>query len=446
MLPYRWLLLAVAVAVSCPSWAAQLAVLLRQPVQAALTFDERKVDVRGQLTMDIRIDAQDTRGKATFVGEVRNLALALKGIQSESVVSQPVEGMKSLINIGISVMPGTSVPLRYDQAAKTLEGRMEVLVDLPHTGRFSVDRRADPLSRPVQTGTLQVTLSLSKGLDSLRTGHRKQLSAKIAMELLVREFADPRLRLKPFSGQIIGQPDAQFGRAQSVNTATNAVYNVICLQPISVTSGPNDTDPAGYQEDAQGNTVRDAMQALQGEIAQVWGIANQAFSGLRAEVRPWAFLEDGALKVVADEDVLASSFADSDPDCVEIYFVKRIDDRSMNGAATNGQWAAEAQIIFSDEVLTRGVNGRLAHELGHVIGIPHTDVARRGDGYKGTPNTVACVYAQWDKSHPLRNSAENMSRVSVPPGLQLAPVVEQTRAPRNPSCAGTSDCGACDSN
>ena len=73
-------------------------------------------------------------------------------------------------------------------------------------------------------------------------------------------------------------------------------------------------------------------------------------------------------------------------DCIEVYFIDEFDPVSWGGGgATWGSGTATAKIITSDANAEGGVDfTHLAHELGHVMGLPHP-----GGGTSST-NTLMC--------------------------------------------------------
>lgn len=424
---------------------SNLSLLVSSPVDIELSVESGKLDLSGQLNIDIRLTSEELK-ETNFVAEIRNLGVIVKKVPRNAVVIKPDPVGRGPIDIGISLVPGTKVRFEYDKPKRLLRAMLDVEIDLPDTASYDdVDEKnIDQTSREAQTGTLILNLELSQDLDKFQTDDKRQFTASVAISLKALEFKDKDVYVRSFSAQAV----ASTATCQIVNLASNVIYRNMCIQPISVKASVTDSNPSGYAVDSVGNVTKDFLLAQRGAMDGLWGEVSGTVAGIKINTLPWIERIAPDLKIITDANNWfldnRSRFPNLSPDCVEIYFVEKIERESQHGAKAADGGTQYARIILSDEIVQRGLHGRLAHEFGHVIRIPHPDgPPRQGDGYVGSTGTVACVYQSWDEDHPNRNSAENILKIRITPVLDRGTTVAPSSQARPVECKQKADCGGC---
>lgn len=422
-----------------------LSLLVSSPVDIELSVDGSKLDLKGQLNLDTRMTSDQIK-ETNFVAEIRNLGVVVRKVPRKTIVIKPDAGSTDPIDIGISLAPGTEVKFEYDKSRRLLQATLDVEIELPGTGSYDdVDEKSvDQTSRDAQKGTLTLKLGLSQDLDNIQTDDKSEFGGSIEISLVAREFNDDRIHVRSFAAQAV----ANTATFQVVNLVSNVIFQTMCVQPISVVKAVGDLTPPGYATGSNGIVTKDSLAAQQGAMDRLWGEVSGTVAGIKIRARPWMIRVAPELNIIEEVDTGLLTNSDKFPnlsgDCVEIYFVAKIERRSLNGAMTVDGGASDARIILSDEIVERGYHGRLAHEFGHVVRIPHPNgPPRGGDHYVGSTGTLACVYGPWGKDQLNRNSADNIAHIWIPAVLQGAPVVLPSSKAGPVECKQNADCGGC---
>lgn len=437
-------LVAFVTSLSCLA-TPNLSLLVSSPVDIELSVDGSKLDLKGQLNLDMRMTSDQIK-ETNFVAEIRNLGVLVEKVPRNAVVIKPHAGSADPIDIGISLAPGTGAKFEYDKPRRLLRATLDVEIELPDVGTYDdVDEKSvDQTSREAQKGTLTLMLGLSQDLDKIHTDDKRELGGSVEISLEAREFKDDRIHVRSFAARAV----ANTAMFQVVNLASNVIYKTMCIQPIRVLKAVGDLTPPGYATDSTGIVTKDSLSAQRGAMDRLWGEVSGTFAGIKIMTRPWIDHVAPELKIISETNTSfldrRSKFPNLSSDCVEIYFIEKIEKRTRNGAHTAGRGAPDARIILSDEIVDRGVHGRLAHEFGHVVRIPHPDEPpRNGDNYRGSTGTLACTYEQWDKDHLNRNSADNIAHIWIPVGLQRGTVVLPSSNAGPVECKQNGDCAGC---
>lgn len=140
------------------------------------------------------------------------------------------------------------------------------------------------------------------------------------------------------------------------NTGCDASLNVnkrkLICQPVGFKSSSTDTNPSGGTSAAQFATAQ-----------TVWGKAC-----IEIEVKPITYIENATLKTSSSYSSIWASYTDSNTNVVEVFFVDNLL-TSVGGGVAGGLGVASAKVAIAEP--NSGNPVLLAHELGHIIGLPH---------------------------------------------------------------------------
>ena len=424
---------------------ANIAFLVSSPLEVKLTVEGKTLNLVGHFDVDIRL-AKDELKENSFVADIRHFGVVVREVPWGELIIKPDLSGRRPIDVGISFIPGTSVTFQHDKTQRSLHAALPVEIDLPDTAHHDGfdEKNLDLSNGQGQKAVLELSLNLFQDLDKLQPDGIFELKASVVISLTASEFKDAHIHIKSFSALATSMA----AKCQIVDLLINAVFQKMCIQPISVVGALNDPEPAGHALDINGNVTKDSLMAQRSAMDGLWGEVSGTVAGVKISSLPWIEHVAPALKVVTDGEngVLDSpiQFPNKSPNCVEVYFLERIVRESQHGAKTAGGGTQFARVILSDEIVNRGIHGRLAHEFGHVLKIPHPEGPPRGsDGYVGSTGTVACVYDPWDRDHPNRNSEDNIRKLRVHPLLHQGWAILPISQARPVECKNITDCGGC---
>ncbi|MEP7245135.1 MAG: hypothetical protein ABI885_15865 [Gammaproteobacteria bacterium] len=395
-------------------------VISNAPLQGKLQAGGRTLDVRGRLSFFVHYTrALAEAGKI----EARGMNLVFFDVPQDAITKKPGQPNADLLGIGL---PLAKEPLflKYDSRGHTISG------DLPVEAHFN---QLDELVAPAQgagvyddysvpaavPGVITVKISIPAAPPDMV---RRKVKGDFEAEIQLNGLTAGNVNIEPFRVSIPDPPVDVSTGAES----DQVVQGHLCIQPVIFRANATDPNPTGTS----------LSEGLKGAKEQ-WSDTGAVVFDARASKA----VDNAALKVIhagIDETKVRSQ--SSATDCVEVFFIQRYEPLSTHGGGiTWRSGTASAQVIVSDANLSSSSTAhdsmRLAHELGHVVGIGHP-VMPLGL-FKGSTNTVMCTSSA-SASHPERNSADNLAHIKNP-----LLTFELATKPAPPACQKSADCLPC---
>ena len=316
--------------------------------------------------------------------------------------------------------------LEYDRETGEMRGKLTGLIDLPQLAEY-VDPKRDPErdyeTTPAVLASLGVRIAMKQPLAWKETEKPIGSEAEVELDLESGELTDmlvaarldlDRFRLRAVNLFVLEHVIHKFFR----------FTDRLCLQPVSIRTGPADADPTG-----------DGLDFGRPQLLTQWGKVDINF-----EIRDWMFVDEADYKVLtpAEREDLLPLIAEDD--CIEVYFAQEfVPQDKWGGGVTRSGGRASSTITSSDQNADFAIDeAHLAHEVGHVLGLAHPGSGDTGPiMIDGTGGTVICP-SGFQNDNPHINSEENGD-------LLQNPLLESSLAllAVTPDCEDGADCGDC---
>lgn len=348
-------------------------------------------------------------------------------------VPQKLLGAKTPIQeplglLAFAVRPGKPQSLQYDVEKGQFSGELQMFADASFLNAFAApesDGKNDVLETPVVPATMAIRLDLEK---PVRDPGAEPQRAPAALDLQLRT---KRLRHKNFEW-----PEIEIRMAERVFIPIEFAHiflfegaSRLCVQPVRLMRF-RFTSPFDFSFQLTGT----GLAFGEPEARTEWRKADVEF-----DIREFKTLFASNFFVTEESEELELRGLVDDDDCIEVFFVNDFSPQDLHGGGvTFGSGTASAKIISSDGNARGGIDfAHLAHELGHVLGLRHPDVAATASAQPGNTGTVICP-SGFLRDNPHINSQGNKELVSNP----LLTFSLKLRTP-GPDCVDSADCGAC---
>lgn len=379
----------------------------------------------GSLEVSGRMNAYLVLSRQSFEdgAQVEALNVALFGVDQQALTGRPVRGKPTGVVGFIAVSEESKRQrLRYDPQSRALVGTIHGRLDMPQfyeMAELRIDPEDDVVLIPTMAATVEVRIAVGEMGDlasafeepiETRTEMAMTLAARGSNVLGARSF-DLTARSRHVEAQLVFWPFIEIARR-------------LCIQPVRILSFRGGFPFFFF------NLSGDGLAFGQPGNNTQWAKADVVFT-----YRDWITRFASQFSTfTSDEAAALLSTVDVD-DCIEVFFVDRFSPQALfgGGATFGGLGQASSKVISSDENADFGVDlTHLAHELGHVLALPHPTAANIS-----STNTLMCP-SGFNNDNPKRNSQENENNLSNP----LLTFAIKLVTP-GPDCQASADCGPC---
>jgi hypothetical protein len=309
--------------------------------------------------------------------------------------------------------------LRYDPQGKALVGKVRGRIDMPQlyeTAELRINPEDDLVEIPTLEATVDVRIAVSE-LGNLAAAREKPVETPLTLEMGLQLVSakDAPARTLDLSVR------SRYVKAQLVFWPFIEIARRLCIQPVRIFSFSGGF-PFFF------NLSGDGLAFGQPGAATQWAKADVLYT-----YRDWITLFQPQFSTFSSNEAAALLAQVDVDDCIEVFFVDRFSPQTLfGGGATFGLGLASSKVISSDENADFGVDQtHLAHELGHVLALPHPG------GTSASTNTLMCP-SGFNNDNPKRNSQENENNLSNP----LLTFAIKLVTP-GPDCQNSTDCGPC---
>lgn len=353
---------------------------------------------------------------------VEALNVALFGVDQAAMTGRTVRGKPTgVVGFTASAEGGERQHLRYDPQRGILVGRVKGRVDMPQFFEMT-ELRIDPEDDVVEIPTMEAAIEVQ-----IDVGEVGELSR--AREKPVETRMSAAMKLVAAESDVLGARDftvavhSRYLRAQLVFWPWIEIGRRLCIQPVRIFSFGGGGFPFFFHLSGDGLAF-----GRPGNDTQ-WAKADVVFT-----YRDWITLLQPQFSTFSSDEANALLSQVDEDDCIEVFFVDRFSPQDLfGGGATFGLGMASSKVISSDENADFGVDlTHLAHELGHVLALPHPNAVNIS-----STNTLMCP-SGFNNDNPKRNSQENKDNLSNP----LLTFTIKLLTP-GPDCQSSADCGPC---
>lgn len=412
---FLWAALAAllpALSVSAHEWPGHLVV--NGDVTAVLETADGPRQYSGRMNGYLTLSSESMENGA----RIEALNVALFGVDQRAMTGRTVRGKPTGV-VGFSAVTGgdDGQRLRYDPQNRSLVGRVKGRVDMPQfyeMAELEIDTEDDLIEVPTMEATLEVRIGVGEirmseaRAEPIETRMKAEMSLDAAESTVLgaRSF-DLAVRSEYLRAQLVFWPWIEIGRR-------------LCVQPVRIFSF---SFPFFFHLSGDGLAFGQPGNDTQ------WAKADVVFT-----YRDWITLFQSQYSTLTSDEVFDLLDEVDVDDCIEVYFVDRFSPQDMfGGGATAASGSASAKVVSSDENADFAVDlTHLAHEMGHVLGLPHPTPANIS-----STNTLMCP-SGFNNDNPARNSQENKDNLSNP----LLTFTIKLLTP-GPDCNVSADCGPC---
>lgn len=353
---------------------------------------------------------------------VEALNVAFFGVDQRALTGREVRGKPTgVVGFSTTAEGDDRQRLQFDPRRRALVGSVSGRLDMPQIYEMTelrMNPEDDLIELPTIPAKLSVQIDVSE-LGEISESREKPVETRLRAEMSlgveptgdveVRAF-DLRARGRYLEAQLVWWPWIEVGRR-------------LCIQPVRILSFTGGFPFPFFSASGDGLAF-----GKPGNDAQ-WAKADVVFT-----YRDWITLFQPQFSTFSSDEAGALLAQVNVDDCIEVFFVDRFSPQALfGGGATFGLGLASSKVISSDENADFGVDlTHLAHELGHVLGLPHPTAANIA-----STNTLMCP-SGFNNDNPPRNSQENKNNLSNP----LLQFSIKILSP-GPDCNNSADCGAC---
>ena len=402
-------------------------VISNTPLKAHLQAGGRTVDVHGQMSVYVHYSPKEALAGRI---ELRTLSVVFFGVPQEQISGKPFKPKDGSLSFTLPVTQEQRPRfVKYSRDSHVVDDDVAVAAHFTQLDELlpPVTQKGDPEAVGSQDALAPTTVPGRIRLHFALGGAPSELvqevgKGKISGDADFKELTRNSVRIPGFTVSI-PDPDSDVTAGASGQTR---VARALCIRPIVLSAGAAN-DPTGLTLDddvTQAKELWEKTGAVKLEVRDTVSFANDAFKVLETGQSPTA-------------EVKPLRAEHTDPDCVEVYFVRDFIPTNFNfGATTSSPGTPDAQVIIAEHraagMLPDGTV--LAHELGHVMGLGHP---RFPNGLmKASAGTLMCD-AKAGKTRPSKNSEKNLDLIQLNNALgslQLVPL-------KLPDCLA--DCGTC---
>lgn len=385
-----------------------------QTVETSLSVGRTQVPLKGQIQLIIR---GTKRGLEQGSVEVEELTFAAFDVNQRLLTNRsPRNKANSVVSFR---MQGRGIKFRYDANNRSIGGSVPGLVHYAQLTEIFPPRMAqgeDDFDLTSQQATMNLNLRLDRGLSGDQSTQVEEVPGSVSMNLRVAKMRDQNIN--EFNMSVTSKIAVQ----KYWLVANVEIVRRLCVQPVRIRSSAGEASPTGAG-------LEFGLPAANHE----WRKGDVIF-----EVRPFKEVISASLKVLSESEAGALLSTVNDDDCIEVFFVEKLDPESLwGGGATFGTGYATAQIITSDGMVPAGIDlHHLAHELGHVMNLKHPGHAT-ATSPEGSTGTIMCP-SGWLHDNPDANSTDNRNNIGNP----LFRLSITTRGAVT-DCRNNADCGPC---
>jgi hypothetical protein len=388
---------------------------------AELAVGDARERVTGRISLYI---IASPKGMEQGYVTVRGFNILFTGV-SQKLLAPAASAKEPLGMLGFAVTAGKPQQLKYDPRTGRVAGDLRMFADasfLAAYARPAGDGKGDLFLTPKIPITATIDLTLEKPV-SLQNIEPQQVPARLDVKLESGEFTYEKLKVPPLRLRLLERIPIRW---EIYPIFWFEVAQRLCVQPVRILRFSWSSWPPHFTVQISGAGLAFGEPGARTQ----WAKADVVFN-----IRDWKTIFSNDYWVVDSGDANGLRAMVEDDDCIEVFFPYDLDPSSMwGGGATWGLGTASAQIISSDGNARGGVDfTHLAHELGHVLGLPHPIASVVG----ASTGTLMCP-SGYLRDNPQINSQENKDSLSNP---LLTFAIK--RVGPGPDCLDSADCGSC---
>lgn len=383
------------------------------------TVEGASLEVSGRMNAYLVLSGQSFEDGA----QVEALNVALFGVDQEALTGKRVRGKPTGVVGFIAVSEeGKRQRLRYDPQSGALAGTIHGRLDMPQfyeMAELRINPEDDVVLIPTMAATVEVRIAVGE-MGDLSSAFEKPIETRTEMALTLAARASDVLGVRSFDLTA----RSRHVEVQLVFWPFIEIARRLCIQPVRILSF-NGGFPFFFF-----NLSGDGLAFGQPGNNTQWAKADVVFT-----YRDWITRFGSQFSTFSSDEAAALLSTVDVDDCIEVFFVDRFSPQALfgGGATFGGLGQASSKVISSDENADFGVDlTHLAHELGHVLALPHPTAANIS-----STNTLMCP-SGFNNDNPKRNSQENENNLSNP----LLTFAIKLVTP-GPDCQASADCGPC---
>ncbi len=351
---------------------------------------------------------------------IEALNVALFGVDQQAVTGKATRGKPTGV-VGFSAIADGDKrqSLRYDPQSRVLVGKVRGRLDMPQFYEMT-ELRMNPKDDLVEIPTLEATIDVRIGVGDLtRATSEKPMETRLEVAMTLATGPSTALSARAIDLAV----RSRYVEAQLVFWPWIEIARRLCIQPVRILSFGGGGFPPFFHFSGDGLAFGQPGANTQ------WAKADVVFT-----YRDWITLFQSQFSTFSSNEAAALLAQVDVDDCIEVFFVDRFSPQDLfGGGATFGLGLASSKVISSDENADFGVDlTHLAHELGHVLALPHPTGANIS-----STNTLMCP-SGFNNDNPKRNSQQNKNNLSNP----LLTFAIKAVTP-GPNCQNSADCGPC---